>query len=150
MDLMSDLVVRVTRAADIPALAALRSIWSAPSTEVDFDCRMDAWLSAEGDRRTTFIARLTDRAVGMASLFEYRRMPRPGRADSRWGYVSNMFVLDEFRNRGIGSALLAAIIDAADARRYARLVLSPSREALAFYQHAGFVIPDEGAGDDRL
>lgn len=37
MDLMSDLVVRVANAADIPALAGLRSSWTAPFTEDDFD-----------------------------------------------------------------------------------------------------------------
>ncbi len=77
-------------------------------------------------------------------------MPRPGHPDSCWGYVSNMFVREEFRNRGIGSALLTAIIATADERRYARLVLSPSIEALPFYRRAGFVVPDDTAGGDRL
>ena len=77
-------------------------------------------------------------------------MPRPGRPDSRWGYVSNMFVLAQFRRRGIGTALLSTIISAAQERSYARLVLSPSQEALSFYQEAGFVVPDEQVGDDRL
>jgi GNAT superfamily N-acetyltransferase len=58
-------------------------------------------------------------------------MPKPGHADSRWGYVGTMFVRDNFRNRGIGSGLLAALIAAADKRSYARLVVSPSRCVLA-------------------
>jgi GNAT superfamily N-acetyltransferase len=86
----------------------------------------------------------------MASVLEYRRMPRPGRPDSRWGYLGNMFVREGFRNRGIGSALLATMIAAADERGYARLVLSPSTRSLAFYRRAGFVVPDDAAGDDRL
>jgi GNAT superfamily N-acetyltransferase len=86
----------------------------------------------------------------MASVWEYRRMPRPGRADSRWGYVSNMFVREEHRNRGIGRALLHAIIEAAETRDYARLVLSPSERALPFYRRAGFIVPDGAAGDHRL
>jgi hypothetical protein len=40
----------------------------------------------------------------MVSLFEYRRVPEPGRKDTRWGYVSNMFVREDSRNRGTGSA----------------------------------------------
>jgi GNAT superfamily N-acetyltransferase len=146
-----DVVVRVAGAGDSGAVASLRSLWSAGAREEpDFEGRMAAWLAAEGDRRTIWIASLGDAPVGMASLFEYRRMPRPGHPDSRWGYVGNMFVREDLRNRGIGAALLTAIIDAADRRGYARLALSPSARALPFYRRAGFVVPDDMAGDDRL
>jgi GNAT superfamily N-acetyltransferase len=129
----------------------LRSLWSAGAGEdPDFEGRMAAWLAVEGERRTTWLATLDDLPVGMASVFEYRRMPRPGHPNSRWGYVSNMFVREDFRNRGIGSALMTAIITTADERGYARLVLSPSSPALTFYLRAGFVVPDDTAGDDRL
>jgi GNAT superfamily N-acetyltransferase len=144
----SDVVVRVAGAGDVGAVAALRASWLGDDPELER--RMAGWLAAEGDRRTTWLATLRDSPVGMASLFEYRRMPRPGRPDSRWGYVSNMFVREELRDRGIGSALLDAVIAAAEERGYARLVLSPSAEALPFYRRAGFVVPGEAVGDDRL
>jgi GNAT superfamily N-acetyltransferase len=144
-----DAVVRVAGAGDSGAIASLRSRW-ATGEDPDFEPRMAAWLAAEGERRTTWLATVGDEPVGMASLFEYRRMPRPGRPDSRWGYVSNMFVLEDFRNRGIGSALLTAITSAAEERGYVRLVLSPSARSRPFYRRAGFVVPDDAAGDDRL
>jgi GNAT superfamily N-acetyltransferase len=146
-------VVRVADGDDVGAIASLRSLWTAgagAAVDPDFGARMAAWLAVEGDRRTTWIATLADAPVGMASLFEYRRMPRPAQPDSRWGYISNMFVREDLRNRGIGSALLTAIVTAADERRYARLVLSPSARALPFYLRAGFAVPDDTAGDDRL
>jgi GNAT superfamily N-acetyltransferase len=111
---------------------------------------MAAWLEADGERRTTWLAELGGAPAGMASLFEYRRMPRPGRPDSRWGYLGNMFVREGLRNRGIGTALLRTVIAAADERGYARLVLSPSERAVGFYRRAGFVVPGEDAGGDRL
>lgn len=83
-------------------------------------------------------------------MLEYRRMPRPGRPQSRWGYVSNMFVRKDVRNRGIGSMLLSAVIAVAEERGYARLVLSPSERAVRFYRRAGFTVPDEAAAPDRL
>ena len=86
----------------------------------------------------------------MASMLEYRRMPRPDRPDSRWGYVSNMFVREQARDRGIGTALLETIIATAEERGYVRLVLSPSARSVPFYERTGFVVPDERAGDHRL
>jgi GNAT superfamily N-acetyltransferase len=141
-----DVGVWVAGAGDVGAIAWLRALWSAGAgADPEFERRMAAWLAVEGDRRTTWLA-----TAGMASVFEYRRMPRPGRPDSRWGYVSNMFVREGLRNRGIGSALLAAIIATADERGYARLVLSPTPQSLPFYRRAGFVVPDDTVGDDRL
>ena len=144
-----DVVVRVAGAEDVRAIAALRALWSG-GEDPAFEERMAAWLAFEGSRRTTWLAVRGDSPAGMASMFEYRRMPHPGRPESRWGYVSNMFVREELRGRGIGSALLAEVLAAAEARSYARLVLSPSERALAFYRRAGFVVPDERAGGDRL
>jgi len=147
----SDLAVRVAGVGDVGALAALRAAWSAGAAEDPaFEARMAAWLAGEGDRRTTWLATLGGEPAGMGSLFEYRRMPRPGRPESRWGYVSNMFVREDARNRGVGSALVAAVVAAADERGYVRLVLSPSDEAVEIYRRAGFVVPDDAAGDDRL
>ncbi len=102
MDLR-DLVIRTADDRDVEALTTLRSLWSPGADELDFEQRMAAWLAAEGERRTIWLAALPDLPIGMASVFEYRRMPRPDRTDSRWGYVSNMFVREEFRNRGVGS-----------------------------------------------
>lgn len=146
----SDLVVRVAGAGDIGAIASLRALWTGAAGDPEFERRMGDWLAGEGDRRTTWLATLAGSPVGMASVFEYRRMPRPGRPGSRWGYLSNMFVREELRSGGIGSALLTTLVAAADERGYARLVLSPSARALPFYRRAGFVVPDDAAGDDRL
>lgn len=144
-------VVREIEPSDGAAIAALRRAGFHPvMDDPGFEARLVAWLSDEADRRTTWLALWNGGPAGMASLFEYRRMPRPGRPDSRWGYVGNMFVREELRGRGIGTALLTAIIGAADERRYARLVVSPAPEALSFYRRAGFLAADETTDDHRL
>jgi hypothetical protein len=43
-----------------------------------------------------------------------------------------------------------APVGMASVRGYARLVLSPSARSVPFYRRAGFVVPDDTAGDDRL
>jgi GNAT superfamily N-acetyltransferase len=132
------LVIRVAGGGDVAAIASLRAHWR-PAEDPRFARRLAAWFAAEGDRRTTWLATLSDTPAGMGSLFEYRRMPQPGQPDTRWGYVGNLFVHEALRGRGIGSELLAKIVAAADARGYARLVLSPSERAVPFFQRAGFV-----------
>jgi GNAT superfamily N-acetyltransferase len=139
----------VAGADDAGALAALRALWTGEE-EPGFGRRMAGWLAAEGDRRTTWLAELGGVPIGMASLFEYRRMPWPGRPDACWGYLGSMFVREEVRDRGVGSALLAAVTAAADERAYARLVVSPTERSLALYRRAGFVVADDAVGGDRL
>jgi GNAT superfamily N-acetyltransferase len=142
--------VRVAGRDDDITVARLRSLWTGVDPDAVFEKRLSDWLVSEGDRRTTWLAWVGQDAIGMASLFEYRRMPRPGREESRWGYLSNMFVRNEFRNQGVGSALLSAIVALADERAYARVVLSPSERAVPFYQRAGFVVPDYPTVGDPL
>ncbi len=148
---LPDIVVRPAGEGDVAAVAALRALWTAGAGEdPGFERRMAAWLALEGDRRTTWLAAHGASPVGMASLFEYRRMPRPGHPDARWGYLGTMFVREDVRGRGIGSLLLRALVAAADERGYARLVLSPSPRAVAFFRRAGFVGADDVAAGDRL
>jgi GNAT superfamily N-acetyltransferase len=144
-----EVLVRVAAVADIAAIASLRSLWLAgeDSGQTELARRIAAWLAEEGDRRTTWLALSGDQPLGMTSLFEYRRMPRPDRPDSRWGYVSNMFVRQEWRGRGIGAMLLGALTATADKRSYARLVVSPSAEGLALYRRAGFLAAGEPGAD---
>jgi GNAT superfamily N-acetyltransferase len=147
---MAEIRIRLTGPADIPAIAALRAQWTGAVADREFEQHVAAWIAAEGDRRLIWIAALDGEPAGLASLLEYHRMPRPDRLDSRWGYVGNMFVREDLRDRGVGSALLAAIIGESDRRGYARLVLSPTERAVALYRRAGFVDADAAAGNDRM
>jgi GNAT superfamily N-acetyltransferase len=147
---MAEIRVRLTGSADIPAIAALRAQWTGAVADREFEQHVAAWVAAEGDRRLIWIASLDDAPAGLASLLEYHRMPRPDRIDSRWGYVGNMFVREDLRNRGVGAALLAAIIGESDARGYARLVLSPTERAVPLYRRAGFADADAAVGNDRM
>lgn len=154
---MTPPVIRIASPEDAPALAALRRAWTTeqhgPVDDPGFEARFLDWFERESARRFSWLAEAGGEMVGMMNLAVFDRMPQPGREPGSWGYLANSFVLAAYRNRGIGSLLLGALLAHADSHRYVRVVLSPSERAVPFYQRAGFsfdtgllVRPRGGAG----
>jgi GNAT superfamily N-acetyltransferase len=139
---MSEAVIRQADDADLAAIALLRRQWTQEHGGViddpGFDERLAAWFARESSRRITWLAEADGGPVGMMNLAVFERMPRPGRASSRWGYLSNAFVLAAYRDQGIGGQLLSALLGYADDKGFVRVVLSPSERSVPFYERAGF------------
>jgi len=55
------------------------------------------------------------------------------------GHIGRMAVLRDWRGRGVGSAILAALVERAAARGMKRLVLNAQTHAVPFYATHGFV-----------
>ena len=134
--------IRVATADDLTDLIGLRT----SSTEErrgslpdpTFGDRFRAWFDAEAHQRTFWMATEPEGAVGMTNLLTFERMPGPGIDAGRWGYLGNMYVRPEHRDRGVGRLLLDALIAHADAHGLERVVLSPSERSIPFYRRAGF------------
>ena len=139
---MTDAVIRRAEHADLAAIVELRREWTREEhgdiADPDFDEHLAAWFARELPRRIMWMAEEGDRPVGMMNLAVYERMPRPGRALSRWGYLGNVFILAAYRNRGIGRQLVRAALDYADENGLARVVLSPTEGSISLYERAGF------------
>jgi predicted GNAT family N-acyltransferase len=63
------------------------------------------------------------------------------------GHIGRMAVLKQARGRGVGSALLRRLIDAARMRGDRQLVLSAQTHAIAFYARFGFIAEGEDYDD---
>jgi predicted GNAT family N-acyltransferase len=59
------------------------------------------------------------------------------------GHIGRMAVLKDWRGRGVGGRILAALMDEARGRGHREVVLSAQVRATAFYRSHGFV--EEGA-----
>ena len=135
--------IRLAGDEDGPSVADLRRAWVEENVggTVDDDaydaCFVD-WFDRERDHRVMWLAEVDGKPVGMLNMMVFTRMPRPGVAPSRWGYVANVFVLAGHRDDGIGSRLLDACTSYADERRFVRLVLSPSERSVPLYERSGF------------
>ena len=70
---MAGAVVRVAEEGDVHAIASLRALWLAgAAADAGLERRVAAWLAAEGDRRTTWLATAGE-AAG-----DHRLLVRPG------------------------------------------------------------------------
>src|ERR1700729_1762933 len=138
----TEAVIRRAEDADLPAIARLRRESSAEQdgdgADPAFEERFAAWYARESSRRITWLAEVDGRLAGAMNLSVFERMPRPGHAPSRWGYLGNAFVLATYRDQGVGGQLLDAVLGYASENGFVRVVLSPSERSIPFYERAGF------------
>ena len=59
------------------------------------------------------------------------------------GRIGRMAVLKEYRGQGVGSALLAALLDYARQEQYAGVYLHAQLDAIPFYENHGFIASGE-------
>jgi len=137
--------VQIRRASvdDLGALAALRRAWveeqaGGPVADAGYEPAFAEWFAREHEQRVAWLAVAEGEPVGMLNLMVFTRMPRPGRPVSRWGYLSNFFVLASHRGTGLGARLLATCVEHADAHGFVRIVLSPSERSRSLSLRAGF------------
>lgn len=147
---VTDIVIRMAGDGeqDTRAVARLRQEWVAERHSqrgvgpaplgADFEPQLADWYLTESGRCLTWLAELGGRPVGMVNLVVFTRAPYGGTPASRWGYLTNAFVLATHRNRGIGGRLLNGLLDHARENDLTRVVLSPSERSVPFYQRAGF------------
>ena len=126
------MIVRKAGVADVVALAALRGI------EPENLPAYSDWVAAHAETHLPFVAEVDGSVVGAAWLLIADRVPSNDSPDRRYGDVQSVEVREEYRNRGIGGALIAAILAEAGARDLLHVTVHSSRRAVDFYQRAGF------------
>ena len=141
---MAEQDVRIAGEEDLERIAWLRRRWNeesrGPVDDPGFEPRFRSWWDAEHQTRTFFLVFLDGAPVGMANVKHYTRMPVAGMADAgSWGYVGNVFVLEEHRDAGIGEALMRHIVGWAREQGFVHLRLAPSERSIPFYARLGFV-----------
>jgi L-phenylalanine/L-methionine N-acetyltransferase len=139
--LISGLTIRVREPEDCAAVAEMMSlpkvIWG--THWMPFAGREQArqWIASTPEGSIQTVALLDGKLVGTAGIIALKG--RRNHVGAIW-----MAVHDEFQNRGIGTALLAALIDAADnwlnLRRLELTVYVDNAAGVALYKKFGFQI----------
>jgi GNAT superfamily N-acetyltransferase len=118
--------------ADVAALAELQDI------EPDMLAAYADWVAAHAETHLPFVAEVDGYVVGAAWLLVAERVPRNNSLDRRYGDVQSVMVREEYRNQGIGAALMAAILAEARTRDLSHVTVHSGRRAVGFYLRNGF------------
>jgi ribosomal protein S18 acetylase RimI-like enzyme len=148
---MSEPVIRPARPDDATALTALR--WKfkvedggseVPEDEDEFTARCEGWLRAglAGPWRA-WLAEVDGRPCGHVFVCLVQKIPSPFPGPEALGYVTNVYVVPEQRNRGLGKALLDEVNRYAQASQLDTLIVWPSARSAPLYQRCGFARPGE-------
>ena len=95
-----------------------------------------------GEQSVCMVASVGGQVVGMAWLAVFHRAPNTGDLVRLSGDVQSVFVLPSHRGRGIGQAMMQALVDEADARGIRRVTVSSSSKARPVYERVGFRVPE--------
>lgn len=142
------MAIRIRRgtAEDAPALARLRWQWRADergespadvdrATFVEF---FAGWVVDHLATHLPFVAEVDGRLAGMAWLMHTDRVPGVTNLARRMGDVQSVYVVPELRDRGVGAALMAAVLAEARARELEFVTVHSSERAVTMYERAGF------------
>ena len=101
-------------------------------------------ISALGSEQWhAWVARDGDRLVAAMWLQTVRRVPIPGKDARPIGYLTNVYVAPEHRNRGLGARLLERVTSWCREQGYSLVITWPTERARPFYGRGGFERPDE-------
>jgi GNAT superfamily N-acetyltransferase len=118
--------------ADVATLAELRGI------EPDKLGGYADWVAAHARTHLPFVAEVDGHVVGVAWLLLAERVPS-NESLQRWcGDVQSVVVREEYRNHGVGGALMAAILAEARTLRLSHVTVHSGRRAVDFYLRNGF------------
>lgn len=88
-----------------------------------------------------WIAEYHGRIVSTSGLVLWRIAPRYDCLHGRYGYISNMYTLPEFRNNGISTELIKKLMEEAKAMNIDILNLHATKDGINMYRRFGFKDP---------
>lgn len=95
----------------------------------------------DGDTYRLWVAEEGGRIVGMGGLVVVDRPPHPRSRRSAEGFVVNVYALPRWRGRGVGRAVMDALVAEARGLRLRRVYLRTSEEGRPLYEGMGFRDP---------
>jgi L-amino acid N-acyltransferase YncA len=139
--------IRLATVSDALMLAKFRyafrsSNGAAQENETEFVQRCSVWMKERLRKNSPWRCWIaeTDAPVGhlWAQLLE--KIPNPSSEPEHHAYLTNFYVREDVRGRGIGSTLLAAALDWCKASEVHAVILWPTDQSRSLYLRHGFAV----------
>jgi GNAT superfamily N-acetyltransferase len=149
MNTPAEIQVRRATADDVSALATLRyefrSRRKTPVESADeFVPRCVSWMKprlADDTRWRVWVLDHAGTIIGNIWLEIIEKLPNPNVERELHGYITNFYVRSDYRNAGVGSRLLGAVLDDCKRLDVDSVFLWPSDRSRPLYERNGFVTP---------
>lgn len=142
--------IRLALENDAVTLARLRyDLRSASHRVVEdeqaFLARCESWMVerlGKGTRWQCWIAEREAIVVGAVWAQFVEKIPNPIAEPESYVYLTNFYVREEYRGEGIGSRLLAAVLEWSKSKNAQMVILWPTEGSKTFYLRHGFLFAD--------
>ena len=138
--------IRLASEIDAATLARLRyalrsSSRTAVENEEAFLERCESWMRErlrDGSQWRCWIAEGETHVVGAVWAQLVEKIPNPMLESEYFVYLTNFYVREEYRGEGIGSQLLAAVLEWSRRQNAQMVFLQPTERSKSFYTRHGF------------
>lgn len=142
--------IRFAQPSDAEVLAQLRyalraSTGRATEPEADFIKRCSVWMRdhLDNDAWYCWVAEVNEQVIGAVWLQLVEKIPNPRAEAEHHAYITNFYIQEQARDRGIGSQLLRAALDWCAARDVHTVILWPTERSRTLYERCGFAVRDD-------
>lgn len=147
----ASVIIRAATVSDALTLAGLRYEFRASTgpvveDEAEFVRRCGRWMRErlrEGGAWRCWIVEQDQAPAGQLWAQLIEKMPNPSTEPEYHAYLTNFYVREGARGRGLGSALLSAALEWCQARQVHAVILWPTPRSRPLYLRHGFAVrPD--------
>jgi GNAT superfamily N-acetyltransferase len=143
--------IRLASKNDAAILAKLRcELRSASHTVVEnereFLERCESWMYErlrKGSQWQCWIAEREGIVLGAVWAQLIEKIPNPVAEPEYYVYLTNFYIREEYRGEGVGSQLLAAVLDWSKSKNAEKVILWPTERSKTFYLRHGFAFADD-------
>ena len=97
----------------------------------------------QSDAWHCWVAEADEQLIGAVWLQLVEKIPNPRSEAEHHAYLTNFYVDERARGRGIGSHLLRAVIDWCQTRDVHAIILWPTERSRSLYERNGFAVRDD-------